>query len=117
MAPLDRLREISSEVDRACILLTSPAPESLDKCSAALESAAARLASLQPALPTLAGDPELVAETWLLRHGILRAEALLANAAAWHSRWREIVAVRTAGYRRDGAPAEPPAPGRLCLTG
>src|SRR3954449_6669003 len=117
MTPLDELRLTTGQAGAACGLLETPAPDALDGCSTALEAAAGRLAALQSSLPELAAHPDALAEAWRLRRTVRRAAALLANAAAYHQEWQELVGIMTAGYGPGGQAAESPRPGRVCLEG
>jgi hypothetical protein len=117
MTPAEQLRSSSAEVERACTLLMAPAPESLDDCSIVLQAAAQRLQPLRPALHEARGDPDALAEAWRLQRNVRRAGVLLANAAAYHARWNELVGVKTVGYGPGGQAAETPRTGRLCVRG
>ena len=117
MSVLEQLRSAAGEADRACGLLESPTPETLERCSAALEAAATTAAGLQPHLPRLAGDPEVLAEAWRLRRTVSRAATLLSHAEAYHRHWRDLVGVLTAGYGPGGRPGESPQPGRISVRG
>src|SRR5436305_88911 len=106
MTAAEQLRCSSSEVERACALLTAPAPAALDDCSGILEAAAQQLQAFYPALHAARGDPESLAEAWQLHRNVRRAGVLLANASAYHARWSELLAVKTAGYQPGGRAAE-----------
>jgi hypothetical protein len=117
MTALEHLRAAAAQASCACGLLESTTAEALDGCSTALEAAECSLEALHPALPGLAGDPDALAEAWSLRRTVRRAAALLANAAAYHRDWQELVGVMTAGYGPGGRPGESPPSGRICLRG
>jgi hypothetical protein len=117
MTAAEQLRSSSDEVERACALLAAPTPDALDGCSGLLEAAAHGLAALGPALHGARGDPEMLVEAWRLQRNVRRAGVLLANASAYHTRWNELLGVKTAGYRPGGEAAETPRTGRLCLRG
>jgi hypothetical protein len=117
VTPLEQLRSATAEVDRVCGLLAAPDPEALDGCSDVLAVAVRGLEALQPSLRGLAADPEALAEAWRLQRTVRRAGTLLANAAAYHREWRNLVAVRAAGYGPGGRPGEPPRTGSLCMRG
>lgn len=117
MTPLEELRSSTAEIDSVCGLLAAPSPDALDGCSAVLEAAARRLEALQPCLSGFAADAEALAEAWHLQRTVRRAGVLLANAAAYHRNWQDLLAVRTAGYGPDGRPGEPSRTGSLCMRG
>jgi hypothetical protein len=117
VTPLEELRSSAAEVEAACGMLAAPDPEALDSCSAVLEEAARRLEALQPCLTGLTADPEALAEAWRLQRTVRRAGVLLANAAAYHQNWQDLIAVRTSGYGPGGRPGEPSRGGSLCMRG
>src|SRR6478672_10917226 len=106
MTAAEQLRFSKDEVERACALLMAPTVETLDGCSGVMEAAVERLAALRPALHDLRGDPGALAQAWRLQRSVRRAGVLLANAAAYHARWNELLGAKTAGYRPDGEAAE-----------
>lgn len=117
MTAAEQLRWSSEQVERACALLLAPTPDALDGCSGVFEAAAHQLRALRPALDGAGGDPEMLVEAWRLQRNVRRAGALLANAAAYHTRWTHLLGVKTAGYRPGGEAAETPRSGRLSLRG
>jgi hypothetical protein len=117
MTTAEQLQESSAHVERACVLLLTPAPDALDNCSEILETAAQRLQALRPALHTACGDPEALAEAWRLQRDVRRAGVLLANASAYHAHWNELLGAKTAGYRCGGHAEKTPRPDRLCFRG
>lgn len=107
----------AGDVDRACDLLQAPTPDALELCCSTLQAAAERLLALQTELAGAAGNAEALAEAWRLNRNVRRAEALLANAAAYHGQWRDLIAVKIAGYGPRGAAGTPALPGRLSVSG
>ena len=117
MTAAEGFRLSAAEVERACALMLAPDADTLEHCSGELEAALGRLATLRPALLDERGDPEALAEAWRLQRSLRRAGVLLANAAAYHAQWSELLGAKTAGYRADGEAAEMPRTGRLSLRG
>ena len=108
MTAAEQLRQSSAEVERACALLLAPGAGLSGRLFGRLAAAARQLAALRPALHDARGDPETLAEAWRLQRNVRRAGVLLANAAAYHAGWNELLGVKTAGYRPGGQAAETP---------
>jgi hypothetical protein len=118
MAPIgfvERLGAARSRLEQACGWLLSPSPDTLDRCSGILESAASELDGNLAALSLARGDPEALAECWRLRRAVRRAGALLENAAAYHREWDRMLGGMADGYVRGGEPAAVLRPGHIDL--
>lgn len=107
-----RLAAVGAELERACGLLTSPAPANLDACARILEDASIALAAIPP--HDAAQSPDVARE---LAHSVRKATALLRHAADFHESWRRVLGAMCAGYQPDGAAAPASPRTSLCLEG
>jgi len=114
---LERLVAAGADVERACVLLTSPSPVNLEASAAVLSRASSLLSECGPLLHGNPGRVQALEEARRLRTSIQRADKLLASAAQYHARWSQIVGIMTGGYTPAGEPAAVVRPGRLCLQG
>jgi hypothetical protein len=114
---VERLQAVRLEVDRACQLLISPSPATLDSCARLLETAGSRLTQLQPQLRQGAGNPTAQQEARRLRTAVLCVRHLLENAWSFHVNWGRLLGALSAGYTERGEPAPAPRRGRLSVEG
>jgi len=118
----ERLQAARREVDRACELLVSASPESLDRCTQILETAGLQLAQLkpQPSERTARGgieDSESLLEAHRLGASVLRAARLLEGAYTFHFTWNRLRGAMTFGYTERGDPAPVPGVSRISTQG
>ena len=111
----ERLAAIRSQLDTVCGMLISPTAETLDRCTAMLESAAGRMTESLPDLGGARGDALALEEAWRVRRCYQRAAALAENAARFHGGWMAVRGAMTGGYTPGGEPAEVRYPGRVFL--
>jgi hypothetical protein len=102
-----------TDVDRACELLESPSPETLDRCSIVLEKAGCQLAEWQPQIRSGGGEPAALAEAGRLRASVRRAGRLLEAALNFHLNWSRLRDALCGGYTRSGEPAAVPRGNRI----
>ena len=116
--PGDALPSAGEHVARACRLIKSPTPESLDESAAALEAAATELAAWR-AHPPLAGPArqEALAHILKLRFASNMARTMLESSASYHRNWICRLGTLSAGYTGDGRPAGVPTNSRLSVQG
>ncbi|HYW48860.1 MAG TPA: hypothetical protein VE959_38710 [Bryobacteraceae bacterium] len=114
---VERMGTARSQIERVCGWLTSPSPETLDRCSGVLESAVAELAGGASWLAHARGNPEAMAEAWHLNRAVKRAGKLLESARQYHARWSRIRGAMTQGYGHQGIVPPPVLPGRISLQG
>jgi hypothetical protein len=120
MAAADAMEQLvtaRSDVDRACELLVSPSPGSLDRCSRVLEAAVQRLAESQTQLRRGIGDPSVVGEAYSLRADVRRAASLLEGANKFHLNWCRLRDAMTGGYTGRGDPSPVPRGSRISIRG
>jgi hypothetical protein len=111
---MQQLVTTRSDVDRACELLVSPSPGSLDRCSRVLEAAVHRLAESHPQ----PGAPKAVlGEAYRLRAAVRRAASLLEGANGFHLNWSRLRDAMTGGYTGRGDPAPVPRGSRISIRG
>jgi hypothetical protein len=108
---------ILREVEGVCFLLTSPSPETLDRCERILESASLSFAGLQPDLASAGRDPAALSAVEQLRSALGRAGQLLESSFQYHEQWRRRLCASLAGYRPGGDPAALSHRGRVSLQG
>jgi hypothetical protein len=129
-----QLVTVRSDVNRACELLVTPSPGSLDRCSRVLEAATHRLAESQPhfgaamnsreiAGPSVIADlsviagPSVLGEAYRLRAALRRAASLLEGANGFHRNWSRLRDAMTGGYTGRGDPAPVPRGSRISIRG
>lgn len=105
------------EVERACALLVSAAPELLEGCPGLLERACTVMEEFRPWLKAGRGDPAALAEARQLRLAVRRAAGLLESASDYYTRWNRILGAMTGGYTPHGHAAPVIRPGRISLAG
>jgi|SRR5258708_2081479 hypothetical protein len=105
------------QLDRACGLLSTPLPASMDACTSVLQAAAAQLSECQPAWAVQAGNAAALEEAWRLRRSFTRAQRLLQHAAEFHTNWGRIRGAMAGGYTAQGEPAPVEHGSRICLRG
>jgi len=111
---MQQLVATRSDVDRACELLVSPSPGSLDRCSRVLEAAIHRLAESQP---QSGAPPAVLGEAYRLRAAVRRAASLLEGANGFHLNWSHLRDAMTGGYTGRGDPAPVPRGSRISIRG
>jgi len=114
---MEQLVTARSDVDRACELLVTPSPGSLDRCSRVLEAAVQQLAESQPQLRRGVGDPTVMGEAYRLRAAVRRAASLLEGANGFHLNWSRLRDAMTGGYTGRGDPAPVPRGSRISIRG
>lgn len=87
------------ELERACKLLESAAPQALEESARVLESVAGELTANRGAIG--------IEEARRIREAARKARFLLDSADRFHARWRALLAGMAAGYNALGAPADP----------
>jgi hypothetical protein len=120
MAAADAMEQLvtaRSDVDRACELLVTPSPGSLDRCSRVLEAAVQRLTESQPQLRRGVGDATLLGEANRLRAAVRRAARLLEGANGFHLNWSRLRDAMTGGYTGRGDPSPVPRGSRISIRG
>jgi len=100
-------------------ILVTPTPEMLDLCQPFLTEAIARLKEIESAIRAgkEPGTRHLRAELGDLRKDLAQVNALLAQAAAFHSGWVRLLATITEGYDRKGEPGQRPPIRRISMEG
>ena len=114
---MEQMSAIRLELERACSLLTTPSPECMESCTAALQLAAAQLAECQPGWRLQAGNPAALEEAWRLRNTFSHAGRLLGHAAEYHANWVRLRGAMAGGYLAGGEPAAVVRANRICLAG
>jgi hypothetical protein len=124
---MEQLMTTRSDVDRACELLVTPSPGSLDRCSRVLEAAVHRLAEFQPLLgaprnggigdAAVIGNATLRDEAYRLRAAVRLAASLLEGANRFHLNWSRLRDAMTGGYTGHGDPAPVPRGSRISIRG
>jgi hypothetical protein len=114
---IEQLIATRLELDRACGLLTTPSPPSMDACTAVLQAAAAQLAECRPEWALQAGNAAALEEAWRLRRSFTRARSLLQHAADFHINWVRIRGAMAGGYTARGEPAPVVHGSRICVQG
>jgi hypothetical protein len=104
---------LEAELERACKLLESAAPEAMDASAEALERIACQLGVLSNATRNSIG----IEEARRLRAGACKARMLLELALRFHSRCWDIRAGMSGGYTPQGAPAALSVRSRVSLSG
>jgi len=108
---------VAQQVEKVCVLLTSPRPEALDRCAGILESAASALAVLRPSIDSIERDPTVLSSARQLQSAVGRARHLLEFADRYHRQWQERLGSIVAGYRPDGNAATVPRTGCISMEG
>jgi hypothetical protein len=88
----------------ACDLLVLATPEALAQSPALLAEAVSELRDLRQQGGSFRGP-----EARSLRNAVLKARRLLDQAAAFHIRWRMMLATMSVGYTAQGRPAAIPS--------
>jgi hypothetical protein len=114
-AVIEQFAATRAQLDSACDLLTSPTPESLDRCAILLESAQRQMTGCQSQIIGAQGDPAALEAAWRVRRSFERAARLLKSAASFHANWMSIRGTLTGGYTSRGEPSPVRHPGRICL--
>jgi hypothetical protein len=110
MGDVQAIAAMSSAVERVCTLLTTPSPETLERCERVLESAATSYAGLR----LERADRPAVEE---LQSALALAGRLLESAFQYHEQWRRRLGASLAGYQPGGDPAAVVHPSRVTLKG
>jgi hypothetical protein len=105
------------QLDRACGLLATPTPPSMDDCTAVLGAAASQLAECQPLLALQTGNAAALEEAWRLKRSFTRAAKLLRHAAEFHTNWMALRGGMAGGYTACGQPAAVVHGSSICLQG
>ena len=114
---INRLTAARTAVEEVCRCLLSPSPAMLERCGAALATAAAELTCCPSWTGPERSNSEALAEAQRLRRAIRRAHKLLEAAHRFHNGWHRIRSVMTDGYQPEG-PSPLTAPrGRISLRG
>jgi hypothetical protein len=104
-AVLRQFAATRAQLDAACDLLLSPAPDALDRCAVFLETASRELEAYRSEIAEARGDAMAMEAAWQVRRSFLRAGTLLENAARFHSNWLSIRGAMAGGYTDRGEPA------------
>jgi hypothetical protein len=102
---IKRLAAVRAQLDAAGNLLLAPKVESVDRCSALLETAGLQMAELRPDWAGGPGDAAALEEAWRVRRSFVRAARLLESAVRFHENWAAIRGAMTGGYTNRGEPA------------
>jgi len=101
---------IFQDVEEVCTLLTSPAPETLDRCERILKDACSSFGGFLPERAELPG-------LYRLQSAIRQAGQLLDAAFQYHDLWRLRLRTNLAGYGPGGHPAAISHQSRVFLEG
>jgi hypothetical protein len=113
----DGLDAASLGVRRACDLLVTPFPETLNACEAALRNAATDLAHSKTGFREERSRADLLLKARQLRADVLRASRLLRSAADFYFGWERILGAMSGGYTASGEPASVEHGARICCRG
>jgi hypothetical protein len=114
----EQLADAREQLERACDLLLTPSPDSLDRCASLLEAAVTKVTACQAAI---AGprqtEPDASMEGRRLQAVVRRARRLLDSAAEYHQNWSRRIGAMSAGYDGRGEPVSVDRGRRLILRG
>lgn len=108
-----------SGVRQARLLITTPSPQTLDRCRPLLEEATACLVRVRDSL-NRAGqhrEPALLTELTGLEQDVAGLGLLLEHAAGFYSGWIRLRNSLAGGYTAQGKPAEPGPSRRVSVEG
>ena len=123
MSVFEELREVRSALEQVREVLLAPSPAAVERCTAFLETAVQRMASVETRLraePAGGSDkvvPGIRMELEFVRRELRNVHSLMEQAAAFYMHWAGMLSLGSGGYTASGAPAAIAGKGRIAVQG